>query len=608
MKSKEKPKYSLLQNIAYAFRLAWKHSRLLLVLPGVSALMGIVIRIVQLYIAPVILQKVGQAVPLGELLGTIALFTLALLAGQCAKAYVDDVQYIGKIRLQDALSIAAMRHGCTTSYPNQLNPAFRGKQNGADASINSNANHSIYSVFTQVAALGGAVVGFGLYLLILRGLDGLLVAVVIATTLLGYFAQKQANEWAYAHREESVKIRLRRNYIINLAMTNEMQKDIRIFGMRQWLDEVYSGMANLWQAFCRRREKRYLWAKLTDVALSFARNAIAYAYLIHMAIAGQISVTRFLLYFSAIAGFTGWVATILSSIADLHKVSLQICQLREYLEWPEPFRFENGQPVPEAPPQGYELKLEDVSFRYPGAGKDTISHINLTIRPGEKLAIVGLNGAGKTTLIKLLCGLLDPTGGRVCLNGIDIRRFNRREYYALFTAVFQDFSILEATVGQNVAQRLSNIDEERLQRCAEQAGLAKVAGRLPKGLDTMLGKTISDDGVHLSGGETQRLMLARALYKDAPILMLDEPTAALDPIAENEIYCRYREMTRGRTSVYISHRLASTRFCDRILYLQDGNILEEGTHDALMALGGKYCELFRVQSRYYQEGASGDEA
>ena len=236
------------------------------------------------------------------------------------------------------------------------------------------------------------------------------------------------------------------------------------------------------------------------------------------------------------------------------------------------------------------------------AESNTISHLNLTVHPGERLAIVGLNGAGKTTLVKLLCGLFDPTEGVVLLNGQDVRDFNRREYYGLFSAVFQEFSILDVTVAENIAQTNENIDTERLWDCIEKAGLTDTVQKLPDGLQTHVGREVYLDGVLFSGGQTQRLMLARALYKDGPILMLDEPTAALDPIAENDIYMKYNEMTRGKTSLFISHRLASTRFCDRIIFVADGNIAEEGTHEDLLALGGEYAKLFEVQSRYYREG------
>ena len=251
--------------------------------------------------------------------------------------------------------------------------------------------------------------------------------------------------------------------------------------------------------------------------------------------------------------------------------------------------------------QSYEICLDHVSFAYEGAERNTISHINLTISPGEKLAVVGLNGAGKTTLIKLICGFLDPTEGAVLLNGKDIRQYNRRDYYRLFSAIFQDFSILEASVAENVAQSIDAIDLKRVRECIRLSGLTQKVETLPDGLNTKLGRLVYEDGVELSGGQTQRVMLARALYKNAPVLVLDEPTAALDPIAEYDMYLKYSQMTHGRTSVFISHRLASTQFCDRILFLEQGRIVEEGSHKQLLDQKGHYARLFELQSRYYQE-------
>lgn len=343
---------------------------------------------------------------------------------------------------------------------------------------------------------------------------------------------------------------------------------------------------------------------MVDIALSFLRNGIAYAYLITLTLKEGLPASEFLLYFTAMNGFTAWVRGILSGFATLHKQSLDISIVREFLEIPEPFRFEEGEPLKPDLNKSYEIRLSNVSFRYPEANGYALHHINLTIHPGEKLAIVGLNGAGKTTLVKLICGLYDPTEGEVLLNGVNIKKYNRRDYYLHFTAVFQQFSLLEATLAENVAQTdEKNIDYDKVHECIEKAGLKDKVKSLPNGLYTYIGRKVFENGVELSGGETQRLMLARALYKNAPIIILDEPTAALDPIAENEIYQRYNEMTAGRTSVYISHRLASTRFCDRIIHLESGVIVEEGTHDSLMASGEKYAGLYSVQSHYYRKEA-----
>ena len=425
--------------------------------------------------------------------------------------------------------------------------------------------------------------------------------VVIATTVISFFVSRKTDSWRYRHREEEAEYDKRFLYIRNKSESVELAKDIRVFGLAPWLQSIYNSILKLYEGFVKKSEKQKLIGNIVDVLLGVLRNGIAYFYLINMALNENLPASTFLLYFTAVSGFTAWITGILNEFAVLHKESLDLNTIREYLDVPEPFRFEGGVPIPDLS-SGCEIKLEKVSFRYPDAGKDTIHNLDLTIAPGEKLAIVGLNGAGKTTLVKLICGLLDPTTGCVLLNGIDIRRFNRQAYYDVFSTVFQDFSVLDVSVAENVAQRIDGIDRERVDDCLALAGLTEKIRELPNGVDTKIGRKIWDDGVELSGGQIQRLMLARALYRDAPMLLLDEPTAALDPLAENDIYVKYNEMTHGKTSLFVSHRLASTRFCDRIIFVSDGHISEEGTHADLLERGGEYANLYEVQSRYYQEG------
>lgn len=376
--------------------------------------------------------------------------------------------------------------------------------------------------------------------------------------------------------------------------------------MQNWIEGVYSSVLRLYRSFVARGERVYIWGNITDVILTFVRNGIVYLFLISGVLKGNISAAQFVLYFNTVNAFTGGIGKIMTDLAALQKQSLDICAVREFLDYPGIFKMDQGIPITPDLNIPYQIELQDVSFRYPEAKKDTLSHISLTIRPGEKLAIVGLNGAGKTTLIKLICGFLDPTEGKVLLNDTDIRMYNRRDYYRLFSAVFQDFSVLDVTIAENIAQTDENINWPLIDQCIDQAGLTEKIKRLPNGVETYIGR-VFEDGIHLSGGELQRLMLARALYKNAPVIILDEPTSALDPIAESGLYSKYNELTDGRMAVYISHRLASTRFCDRIILITEGRIDEEGTHDELITRNGHYADLFELQSRYYMEGGADNE-
>lgn len=446
--------------------------------------------------------------------------------------------------------------------------------------------------------------GFAVYLLLLSDMDLFLLSVVVVTAAAGFWVSNRINGWGYRHREEEGEYQRKMRYIWEKSESAALAKDIRIFGLTPWIHSIYESVWNLYEGFLFRRERIYIWSCIVDTVLGLLRNGIAYWYLIRLALAGEITVSAFLLYFSAFTGFSAWITGILEECTALCRESLELSVIQEYLNLQEPFCFEKGTAIPGA--ECYELKMENVTFRYPGTDEEIISGLNLTLHPGEKLAVVGLNGAGKTTLIKLLCGLYDPDEGRILLNGTDIRRFNRREYYALFSSVFQDYSVLEVSVAQNVAQAVSGFDRGRVEDCLERASLAQQVKALAKGMDTHLGKRIYEDGTVLSGGQVQRLMLARALYKDGAFLILDEPTAALDPIAEQDIYRKYHEMTAGKSAVFISHRLSSTRFCDRIILLKEGRIAEEGTHEELLLKQGGYAQLFEIQARYYREGREFD--
>ena len=607
-KKAPKPKYNLWQNTGFMLRTSRKYAKSVFPLCIVLALLSAGKSVAELLIAPAILNKIELSASLGSVVFTIAAFALVLMLLSGLRSYVDTNALFGRIAVRSqGIYLSISRKYAKTSYPNLLNTDFLalGEKASAACAGNSESSEAIWTTLTDLMT---SCIGFIVYLALLTNLNLWLAALVAATTAVSYFASKRINEWGYLHRSEELELTKKIEYANKTATSREFAKDIRMFGLRGWLEDLWGSTMRLYSAFCAKRERKYIWANIIDIVLTFLRNGIAYAFLIGITVKNGLPASQFLLYFAALSGFAQWVVEILDKLSVMHKQSLDISTIREFLDWDEPFDLNGGERIAFEPNKQYEIRLDDVSFRYPTADKDTLSHINLTVHPGEKLAIVGLNGAGKTTLVKLVCGFLDPTEGRILLNGEDIRKFNRNDYYALFSAVFQEFSVLVVTVKENVAQCVDGIDETRVWQCIDKAGLTEKIKSLPKGIETHLGRRVFKDGVEFSGGQTQRLMLARALYKNAPILVLDEPTAALDPIAENDIYQKYNDMTHGRTSFFISHRLASTRFCDRIIFVDGGKIAEEGTHDELLKNGGGYAYLFEVQSKYYrsdnQDGTS----
>ena len=600
-KPKEKPSYTTAQNTIYIIKHAWAIDKKALFEITAQIILAVAIATTAIFLPATVVEQISAEVHLRTLIITILLFTGSLAIMHALNSYIGTLSEIRRTKLRSYMSIDLLRKIITTDYANLEEKRFTDSKQKALDNLMSNdvAAEQIYVCFTQ---LGTNILGFGVYLALLAAINPLVMVITAFTAIFGVTARHWASRWHHNHDDEHTGPRKRMHYTATIGSSVEKAKDIRLFGMINWVNDIYEASSKLSYNFHRRVKTRHLIADIVEAVAAFAREGIAYAYLIWLVIGGDLSVEGFVLMFAAVGGFSGYVMGILFDYSKLVAHSLNICRIREFFEYPAKFKREDGEPIVPEKGAAYSLELKNVSFRYDGADTNTLEDINLKIRPGEKLAVVGLNGAGKTTMVKLLCGFYDPTQGQVLLNGEDIRKYNREDYYRLFTAVFQEFSILPVSISDNLTnQPGGSADKARLNNCLRLAGLEEKIAGLPLGADTLLVKEVHGEAVELSGGETQRLMLARALYKDAPLLILDEPTAALDPIAESQLYERYNELSHGRTSVYISHRLASTRFCDRIIYLGDKTITEEGTHDQLMVQGGKYAELFHIQSKYYQE-------
>lgn len=605
MKDKEiivkKSKYGVCSSLNFMFRLSWKNVKSVVLLVVIGAMLFVLQSVVKLYTIPIIIENVKNMVEPLQLVRIISFFVFALILSGGLLIYLDENSFYGRIELRSKLVTDVNKKLCITSYPNITSQDFIKLYNKAHKSVQSN-NEAAEAIWKTIQNLLQYIIGFIIYLILLCSVDINIIIITIITSLISYFANKHFGGWRHRHRAQESKYAHKVSYIDRKLSDYTLAKDIRIFSMKSWISELYNKSLGLYESFVIKSERQYFISNIISVVLLFLRNGVAYYYLIHRVVSQQLSTAEFILYFTAVSGFTEWITGILTNMFELYKQSLDLSTLREFLNYEEHFKFETGESIIPDLNKKYDIELKNVSFRYDKAKKDTLKDINLKIRAGEKLAIVGMNGAGKTTLVKLICGFYNPTKGEVLLNGENIDNYNRFDYYKHFSAVFQNNSVLAGTVANNIAQSISNIDMNKVKDCVLKANLSDKIKSLEKGYDSKLCKEVYEDAIDFSGGEIQRLMLARALYKDAPIIVLDEPTAALDPIAENEIYNKYNELTSNRTSIYISHRLASTRFCDRIILISDNKILEEGTHEELMDLGGKYKDMFDIQSCYYKEG------
>lgn len=599
---KEKVKYSMGQNVFYMIQKSFQYrEKKILLYCFLLVICGVASYLVELYLSPTVLGALESNVSFSTILFILGSFLLVLLISKGLQSYIENNSLFAKVNLRSDIQAELNQKCAMTSYPNLLDDKFLKLSSSALEATqgNSSATEWIWQILTSLLI---HVVCFVIYLFLLVQFHFGIMAFIVITSLITYFLNRKLLQYRYDHREEEGAILHRLNYQVGLPRTHLSAKDIRIFGMKNWIQEITNQTLNLQEVFQKKVNNRYLIGGFVIILFTFLRDGLAYLYLIIAILNHQIDLAEFILYLSVISNFATWITGILDNLYQLLDASLKISVVREFIEYPEPFLLKGGEPIPSLESGTYELRFEHVFFRYPKSEEYILKDINLVIHPNEKIAVVGKNGAGKTTFVLLLCGFLEPTKGRILLNGQDITQFNRLQYYELFSVVFQKFSLLAGTIAMNVAQSEDKIDYQKVEECIAKAGLEKKIASLPKKLETKLDRDIYDDAIELSGGEMQRLMLARALYRQAPFMVLDEPTAALDPIAESDLYQKYNELTKGCTSIYISHRLASTQFCDRILLIQDGKILEEGTHKELLKRNGVYKELFDLQSKYYQEG------
>lgn len=512
-------------------------------------------------------------------------------------SYLRQVISVHNMRIRIHYLGDTFRKLTTMDYKYTENAKFFEENERALNAANNN-EEGIEGVSNRLFQLPAKIITIVGMFVLAGTLNPWILLVLILHVFVTMWVSRMSHNYSYSKKEEEAKASRKINYYYRTTHDFSFGKDIRIYNFRDRILKNYQEEIKALTVLRGKIAGREYLLEFAGIFTLLLTNVVMYGILIYQAYYGM-PISSFTMYISTI---TTLMASMLELGTDVTFVINQGQYVGDFFRLMDESLIDEGGSVTK-PNETLEIVFDHVSFHYPNTDTNVFTDLNFTIHKGERLAIVGVNGAGKSTLVKLMTGLFEPTEGHIYINGTDIGNYRKKELYSLYSAVFQDVNILAFTLRENVACKSENVDDERVKTALEKVGLWKKVESFEKGLDQMMLKVIDENGTDFSGGERQKLSIARGLYKDAPMVIMDEPTAALDALAEAEIYENFSSLVEGKTAVYISHRLASTRFCDKIALFDHDGLKEYGTHDELMERHGSYYEMFTVQGKYYQEEA-----
>lgn len=583
------------ENIKYMLKnwLLWDKKSLVYFLIRVPAL--VLQPIVTAYIPKAMIDCINDGVTVGRLTLVVGLLSVLVVLTTWLAPFMQELLNGSARIIRMRYAMIAFRKNLNTEYTNIESPEGREKNKRAMEFYRSYYSGSA-DFLDSCNQFCVCIVGVVTSLALIYKINIVMILIILATCVCEFFLLKFLNAKEKKTKDKRSSVFVRFDYYYNLSRDFSAAKDIRLYGFTDYFLQAVAKIIYELEEINQKYMHQSIKVGGTRALLNLLRELVAYAYLTYLVCRGRLSVSDFIFYFGIITGFSNWIMNAVYQYSNLERCCNDCAAFREFVE-----SAEESESKPNVNFDSVDsIEFKNVSFTYPSADKSTINNMSFKVNKGENIAIVGENGAGKTTAIKLLCGLYYPTTGDISVNGKSSRDFSANSYFNLFSAVFQDYYFMPMTIAENICTT-SNYDKEKLYAAFDKAGILDKINTLPNKEKSYMIKDVYKDAVDFSGGEKQKLLLAKAIYKNAPILILDEPTAALDPIAENELYLKYNEMTDNRISFFISHRLSSTRFCDRILFIKDGRVAESGTHEELMALKGAYYRMYQIQSYYYKE-------
>lgn len=551
--------------------------------------------LVTAYIPKAMIDCIEKGVTTERLILVVALLSLLLTFTIWMDPFMKELIRGGARIVRMRYAVMAFRKNLSTDYVNI--ESLEGREMHKRAEAFYNARFSSGADFIEECNdFLVCVIGVIASSILIYKINIFMILLILLTCIGEFVILKVLNKKQKATLDDSSKLSSKLDYFYKLSKSSDASKDIKLYGFQDYFIYTVAKITADIERIIAKYTHQSAAVSGIRALLNLIRQLIAYVYLIYLVTNGSLTVSEFVFYFGIITGFSNWIVNLVYSYSKIERSANDCEVFRKYIE------SENeSKDKPDVDFSEIEsIEFKDVSFIYPSAEKSTINNMSFKINKGENIAIVGENGAGKTTAIKLLCGLYYPTNGDILINGKSSRDFSSKSYFDLFSAVFQDYFFMPMTIAENISAE-KDYDKEKLYSAFEKAGIAEKINALPDKEKSLMDKNVYKNAVDFSGGEKQKLLLAKAIYKNAPVLILDEPTAALDPISENELYLKYNELTENKISFFISHRLSSTRFCNRILFIKDGRIAESGTHEELMTLKGAYYRMYQIQSYYYKE-------
>lgn len=595
--------YGFLNNFIYALNIERKSNLRLLAITLIKPIGDIVGTLLNSYAPKYVLSFIEDDLPFNTIIMytviiCLIMMILDVISTTCYNSFEFEYRktegYVEKKRMDKLFH---------TDFKNMESPDFLDYAQRAKTALNRGKGfHGVLYQSRNFIAQGTLMILSAA----LIGIQNLLMMIIFIVISFGivkissFFTKRDKIKFSDAMAPTWRKM----NYLESTTKNFDFAKDIRLFNMSNAFFNQLSGVNETYKELNRKHHNRMVLWEVSLGSVLIVQKILMYTWLVYNVVTGAYQISDFVLYvglvstFHASVGYVNWI------YSDMRTNSLMINDYRNFVDWKEDRETadEKDGHITEINLDKFEFRFENVSFKYPGHDNYVLKNVNLIIKNGAKLAVVGVNGAGKTTFIKLMMKLYEPSEGRILLNDVDIKEYNREEYFKLFSPVFQNVECFAMPIYQNISfAEEDKTDMNKINEVLEQSGLSEKINSYEKGIHTNLLKIFDKEGIDLSGGEKQRLAMARALYKDGKVVILDEPTAALDALAEDRMYREFKNMIHGKTAVFISHRLGSTRFCDKIAMFEDGTIVEEGTHEELMAKNGKYAYMFGIQSQYYDE-------